>query len=91
MESNHKRIQVVNRSQTITANTTLMPEGFGGWIALNIGTGVVKVDGFVLRPNMAVDLSHMPWYVTWNSPIPVEVETGGVLRITRLKYNVIDE
>lgn len=87
----HKKIRVVNRSQTITANTTLMPEGFGGWIALNIGTSKVKVDGFVLQPNMAVDLSHLPWYVTWDSPIPVEVETGGVLRITRLKYNVIDD
>lgn len=91
MESKHKKIRVVNRSQTITANTTLMPEGFGGWIALNIGTGKVKVDGFVLQPNMVVDLSHLPWYVTWDSPIPVEVETGGVLRITRLKYNVIDD
>lgn len=85
------QVRVVNQSQTITANTTLMPDGFGGWIALNIGTGNVKVDGFLLRPNMAVDLSHLPWYVTWNSPIPIEVESGGVLRITRLKYNVIHE
>lgn len=91
MESKHKKIRVVNRSQTISANTTLIPKGFGGWIALNIGTGKVKVDGFVLQPNMAVDLSHLPWYVTWDSPIPVEVETGGVLRITRLKYDVIDD
>ena len=81
------QVRVVNQSQTITANTTLMPDGFGGWIALNIGTGNVKVDGFVLQPNMAVDLSHLPWSVTWNSPIPIEVESGGVLRITRLKYN----
>ena len=91
METNHKKIQVSSLSQTITANTTLIPEGFGGWIALNIGTGIVKVDGFVLQPNMALDLSHMPWYVTWNSSIPIEVETGGVLRITRLKYNVIND
>ena len=91
MKIDGKTIQVVNRSQTITANTTLMPEGYGGWIALNIGTGNVKVDGFLLRPNMAVDLSHLPWYVVWSSPIPIEVEAGGALRITRLKYNVIDE
>ena len=86
-----KEIRVVSRSQTITANTTLIPKGFGGWIALNIGTGKVKVDGFVLQPNMAVDFSNLPWYVKWDSPIPVEVETGGVLRITRLKYDVIDD
>ena len=84
-----KNIQVVNQSQTITANTTIMPDGFGGWIALNIGTGNVKVDGFVLQPNAMLDLSHLPWYVTWNSPIPIEVGTGGVLRITRLKYNAV--
>lgn len=82
-----QQVIVVNQSQTITANTTVMPEGFGGWFALNIGTGNVKVDGFVLQPNMSVDFSHLPWYVTWNSPITVEVETGGKLRITRLKYS----
>lgn len=85
------KIRVVNRSQTITQNTTLMPEGFGGWIALNIGTGNVKIDGFLLRPNMAVDLSHLPWYVTWDSPLPIEVEPNGILRVTRLKYNVVNE
>lgn len=84
-------IQVINRSQTITANTTLMPEGFGGWIALNIGTGNVKVDGFVLTPNAMLDLSHLPYNVVWNSPIPIEVESGGVVRITRLKYNAIND
>lgn len=81
-----KKIIVSNQSQTIRENTTLMPGGFGGWIALNIGTGNVEVDGFLLRPNMAVDLSHLPWYVTWNSPIPIVVQPGGQLRITRLKY-----
>lgn len=89
MESNkQQKISVTNRSQTIRENTTLMPEGFGGWIALNIGTGNVEVDGFVLRPNMAVDLSHLPYYVTWNSPIPIVCQEGGILRITRLKYTV---
>lgn len=85
-EKKQPKIRVTNQSQTIRENTTLQPEGFGGWIALNIGTGNVEVDGFLLRPNMAVDLSHLPWYVTWNSPIPIVVQPGGLLRITRLKY-----
>lgn len=85
------KIQVTNRSQTITANTTLMPEGYSGWFALNIGTGNVKVDGFILYPKMTIDFSHLPWFAEWNTPIPIEVETGGVLRITRFKYNEIHE
>lgn len=79
-------IQVTQRSQTITENTTLMPEGFGGWIALSQGTGDVYIDGFRLRPLMAVDFSNLPWYVVWNSPLTIKCDPGGVLRITRLKY-----
>lgn len=87
----NNKIQVTSRSQTIRENTTLMPEGYGGWFAMNIGTGNVKVDGFLLLPNMTIDFSHLPWFAVWNTPIPIEVETGGMLRITRLKYNVIHE
>lgn len=87
----NNKIQVTSRSQTILENTTLMPEGYGGWFAMNIGTSNVKVDGFLLLPNMTIDFSHLPWFAAWNTPIPIEVETGGMLRITRLKYNVIHE
>lgn len=86
-----KKIQVVTRTQTITANTTLMPEGFGGWLAQNKGTANVKVDGFELTPNSQLDLTNLPWYVTWNAPLTIEVEPGGVVRIMRLKYNEVDE
>lgn len=84
-------VQVVSRSQTVAANTTLMPEGYGGWFAMNIGTGNVKVDGFVLEPNMQLDFSHLPYNVLWNAPLQIEVASGGLLRITRLKYNVVHE
>ena len=80
-------VQVVSKVQTITANTTLMPEGFGGWIAMNIGSADVKVDGFVLAQGDKLDLSHLGSEVVWNVPIQIEVATGGALRIMRLKYN----
>lgn len=82
--------QVVSRTQTITANTTLMPEGYAGFLAKNIGTGNVKVDGFVLEPGDELDLTSIPADVIWNSPLPIEVESNGVLRIMRLKYNIIN-
>lgn len=83
------KLQVVTQSRTFTANTTIMPDGFCGWYAKNIGTANVKVDGFVLEPSQSLDLTHIG-NVLWSSPIPVEVSAGGVLRIMRLKYNETD-
>lgn len=78
------RKNVVTRVQTIRANETLMPEGFAGWYAQNIGTANVEVDGFVLEPGANIDFSHVT--ADWNSPIVVVCQTGGVLRISRLQY-----
>lgn len=64
-----------------------MPEGFSGWIAQNIGTGDAKVNGFVLSPGDKLDFSHLEFGVIWNSPIVVEVASGGAVRIMRLQYN----
>lgn len=80
-------IQVTNRTQTIRENTTLTPEGYGGWMAMNIGTGNVEVDGFVIKPGEKLDFSHLDPCVVWNSAIPIVCSAGGVLRITRLIYN----
>lgn len=82
-----KPTSVTSRVQTIVNNTTLLPEGFGGWRAQNTGTANVDVDGFVLKPGESIDYSHLEPSVVWNSPIVIVVTTGGVLRISRLKYN----
>lgn len=84
----NKKIHVNSRSETFSANVTLMPEGYGGWLAMNIGTGNVEVDGFVLEPGQMLDFSHLGSGVVWNSPIPVVCQTGGVVRITRLIYSL---
>lgn len=77
---------VKSRSQTIRENITLMPEGFGGWFAKNIGTGNVEVDGFVLEPGDTLDFSHLQPTVVWESAITVVCAENGILRLTRFKY-----
>lgn len=84
-------MQVVTQTQTIRDNQTIMPEGFGGWFAQNIGTGNVLINGFIVEPNATIDFSHLDANILWKSPIVVEVQAGGVLRIMRLKYGKNDE
>lgn len=79
-------VSVTTRSQTIVSNTTLMPEGFGGYYARNNGTGKVIVDGYVLEPGAYLDFSSMAANMVWNSPIVIVCENGGELRITRFMY-----
>lgn len=83
--------KVVSRTETIRDNATLMPEGFAGWYAQNIGTANVIVDGFVLEPGDTIDFSHIT--AEWESQITVVCEQSdnlnlnrGILRITRLQY-----
>lgn len=84
-------VSVTTRSQTIVSNTTLMPEGFGGYYAQNNGTGNVIVDGHILEPGAHLDFSSMASDIIWNSPIVIVCETGGELRITRFLYAHIDK
>lgn len=86
--------KVTNRSQTITENITLVPEGFGGWYAQNIGDTDVEINGFVLEPNAKLDaFSQLPPDCVWNTPIIIVFPEGGTgkLRITRLQYTRNDE
>lgn len=82
-----KKVIVNSRSETFSANVTLMPERYGGWLAMNIGTANVEVDGFVLQPGQILDFSHLGSSVIWNSPITIVCQTGGSVRITRLIYS----
>lgn len=84
-----KTIMVASASQTISSNTTIMPDGFGGWIAQNIGIGKVVVDGFVLEPGEKLDcFASLPPEVVWSSSISIVFEqAGGQLRFDRLKYS----
>lgn len=77
---------VTQRVETIVENTTLNPDGFGGWLAMNIGTGDVEVDGFVLKPNQQLDYSHLLPNIQWGTPIVIVCKDGGILRLARMQY-----
>lgn len=80
-------MKVSERAQTITQNTTLMPEGYGGWYAKNIGTGDVEVNGFVLGEGEHLDFLSIAPNCVWNTPITIVLKNAeGRLRITRLQY-----
>ena len=80
-------MKVSERAQTITQNTTLMPEGYGGWYAKNIGTGDVEVNGFVLGEGEHLDFLSIEPNCVWNTPITIVLKNAeGKLRITRLQY-----
>lgn len=88
-----KTIKVVTQAKTISSNTTVMPEGFGGWLAQNIGTSDVVIDGFVLKPCEKLDCyAALPPECVWTSPIPVVFnQPGGQLRFERLKYDLSND
>ena len=85
-----QKYQIVSKLQTVTSNTTLMPEGFGGWYAKNIGQSTVKVNGFLLEPGESLDFSTLAPNVIWNSAITIEFPdiqtTIGSVRVMRLMY-----
>lgn len=82
-----QKIIVTNRAQTIRENTTLPPEGFGGYLAQNIGTADVTVDGFMLNPGEKLDFSSIAENALWQTAITITVQPGGVVRIIRFMYS----
>lgn len=80
------KYSLTTQTQTIRENTTLMPGGFSGWYAKNIGSANVDVDGFVLEPGDSIDFHNLQPSVNWDSPIIIVCQAGGVLRITRFQY-----
>lgn len=81
-----QKITVTNRAETIRENTTLNPEGFGGYLAQNIGTADVTVDGFILKPGEKLDFSSIAYNATWATPIIITCQQGGMVRIIRFMY-----
>lgn len=80
-------VKVSSKSQNVTSNTTLMPEGFGGWYCKNVGNTDVVVDGFLLGAGESLDFHDLAPNVIWNTPITIVFDGGsGSLRITRLQY-----
>ena len=85
------KYKVSARTLDISASTTIMPENnFGAWLAVNTGTAAASVLGFPLQPGEGLDMTTaVPAGSVWDSPIPIIINTGAVVRITRLQYKEI--
>lgn len=70
------------RSETIVNNTKLNDTRYSSWKAINIGTGVVTVDGVPLNPNEGIEHKLEPTQ-TWKEPINIEIQAGGKLQLLR--------
>lgn len=82
------RYRVSERTVNITVSTTLVQEDkYGGWMAVNVGTGVANVLGYDLQPGEGLNFfDAVPVGSIWDSPIQIIVPVGGKVRITRLQY-----
>lgn len=76
---------IKQRAETITQNTRLNDNTFGGWKAINIGTAAVEVYGVPLQPGEGLDyMSSMNPGDLWQEPIDIVVQSGGAVRLLRL-------
>ena len=83
-----ERIKCTPKVLDITENTTLQPENYGGWLAVNTGTANVSVDGYTLEPGDGLDFTKLDPHVLWNKQIQIVIlATGGKVRITRFIYS----
>lgn len=73
---------VKQRSETITNSIRLNDTRYSGWKAINIGTGIVSVDGVELMPGEGIEHQLLP-NETWKEPIDIVVQPGGALRLLR--------
>ena len=82
-----EKYTVSAQTKDISASTTIMPEKkYGAWFCVNTGTAVAKVMGYPLQPSEGLDfLNAVPAGSSWDTPIQIEINTGAVVRITRLQ------
>lgn len=73
------------RAETITENTRLNDDKYGGWKAINVGTAPVTVYGVELLPGEGYEEQLDP-AVKWKEPIEIVVQTGGAVRLLRKLY-----
>ena len=85
-----ERIKCTPKVIDVTENTTLQPENYGGWLAVNTGTADVSVDGYTLSPGDGLDFTSLAPNVLWNKQIQIIIlAAGGKVRITRFIYTEV--
>ena len=79
--------KVTEKSQDITTNTIIRPDGkSGGWFAINRGSNVANVNGIPLSPGEGLDKTNLDKEVIWNSEIKIILETGARIQLLQYQY-----
>lgn len=84
--------KVLTKVQRVTTNTSITPEGYGGWSAVNLGDTPAEINGVTITADGAligVDYTTLPPNVEWNEPIRIQFDGSGtnpLVVVTRLKY-----
>lgn len=87
-------MKVKTRIDTITTNTILSSEDYGGWQAVNVGDTPAVINGVLTSPDSAVvgvDYTQLAPSVIWDEQIRIlfDKTAGGSapkVVVTRLKY-----
>ncbi len=86
-------MKVKTRVDTITKNTLLQSEDFGGWQAVNVGDTPAVINGVTTTPDGAVvgvDYTNLHPSVIWDEQIKILFSTpvgdNPKVVVTRLKY-----
>lgn len=83
--------RAVSKEVDYSVSTSVVPDGFGGWMAVNVGTAACEVNGFPLQPGEGLDFTNLHPEVLWNSPIKIVISNvGGKIRMSQIKYNKIN-
>lgn len=87
------KYKVKSKVETITTNTILQSEDFGGWQAVNVGDTIANVNGITLEPDgkiIGLDYTTLQPNVIWDEPIRIVFLEGSgshpMVVVTRLKY-----
>lgn len=88
-----------HKYEQIMDNTTIQPEDFGGWSAINTGDVAATVNGVLLDPAgsvVGIDFTNLAPDIIWGDDITIKFDansTGTTKRITltRIKYTEINK
>lgn len=92
--------KVKTKTEIIETNTIVVPDGFSGWVAYNLGSAPVSINGIPLEGNTTlaenpvpqkVDFSYIGENAVWDDNIKIvfteQPSTFKKVLLIRLKYN----
>lgn len=78
-------MKVQEQTQTYTESQVISPDGFGGWMCVNVGSAQATVMGYPLAPGEGLNFLYVGEH-QWLSRITMDIPVGAAVRMTRLKF-----